>query len=107
MNAATCAVLAGVFPLTLLTVVLEVRGVHFRLRSRRWFQRTIVLGMAFSLVGLVLAVIGVAIDGYSGPHSVWLWGMFGGSIIALATTVMGIVATAENEDEKKASKRKK
>jgi cell division protein FtsW (lipid II flippase) len=106
MNADTCAVLASVFPLTLLTVVLELRGVHFNLRSRKWFRRSVVIGMAFSLIGLVLAVVGVAIGGYSEPQSVFLWGSFGISIVAMAIIALGIVATAENENDKELAKRR-
>jgi high-affinity Fe2+/Pb2+ permease len=104
MNADTCAVLAGVFPLTLITVVLEIRAVSINLRTRKWFRNSVVVGMAFSLIGLVLAVVGVAIGGYS---ALFLWGAFGIAMIALALTVMGIVATSENEDDKKVAKRKK
>jgi high-affinity Fe2+/Pb2+ permease len=107
MNADTCAVLAGVFPLTLITVVLEIRAVSINLRTRKWFRNSVVVGMAFSLIGLVLAVVGVAIGGYSAIQSLFLWGAFGIAMIALALTVMGIVATSENEDDKKVAKRKK
>jgi cell division protein FtsW (lipid II flippase) len=107
MNAATCAVLAGVFPLILITVVLEIRSVHFKLRSRRWFQQIAAIGMTFCLTGLVLAVVGVAIDGFTGPASLWPWALFGGAMIALTITVMGILATGEIDDERKLAKRKK
>jgi hypothetical protein len=107
MNANTCAVLASVFPLILITVVLEIRSVAFKLRSRKWFQQIAALGMAFSLTGLVLSVIGVAVDGFAGLLAVWIWAVFIAAMIALMMIVMGILVTSELDDERKLRKQNK
>ena len=107
MNADTCAVLANVFPLILITVVLEVRSVAFKLRSRKWFQQIAAIGMTLSLTGLVFSVIGVAVNGFSGLFAVWIWVVFAGATAALMMIAMGILMTGELEDERKLSKQKK
>jgi hypothetical protein len=107
MNADTCAVLASVFPLVLITIVLEGRSVHFNLRSRKWFRAITLYGMAGSLVGLVFAVIGVQTGGFADLVSWPLWALFGTAVLALAITVLGIRASDENEDDRKLAKRKK
>jgi uncharacterized membrane protein len=107
MNADTCAVLASVFPLILITTVLEARAVHFNLRSRRLFRWSTYAGMSTSLIGIGIAVIGVAVGGYDQQGSIMIWLLFGVAILALAISVVGIAATLENEDDEKLAKRAK
>jgi hypothetical protein len=99
MNADTCAVLASVFPLILITIVLERKGVHINLRSRTWFRNSVLLGMVFSLLGLLASVSGVELGGYNDGWAIFVWGLFVAALIALTLTAMGILATAENQDD--------
>jgi len=107
MTADTCAVLAGVFPLALLTIVLEIRGVHFNLRRRPLFRQASVFGMSASLIGIVMSVVGVAIDGFAFGPAVIVWILFASSMAGLITVAMGILATEENAIDKKERKRAK
>jgi hypothetical protein len=107
MNSETCSVLASVFPLILITTVLESRAVHFNLRSRRLFRWGIYAGMSTSIVGLALSVIGVNRGGYSAIESLAVWPLFWTALAALALSILGIAATFENEDDDKLAKRAK
>lgn len=105
MNADTCAVLASVFPLILITTVLESRVIHFNLRRRRIFRWSTYTGIGTSVFGLAFTVIGVTNGGFGSddPRAALLWGFFWFALAALALTVIGIGATLENEDDAKAA----
>jgi len=104
MSADTCAVLAGVFPLILITNVLESRSVHKRIRRRPFFRKSRVWGVSTSLTGLVFAVVGVNLGGYSGSASLPLWLLFGAAMVCMAMTVLGLLATSENEDDRQSNR---
>lgn len=104
MTEATCAALAAVFPLVLITVVLEQRSVHVNIRNRRWFERTTVAVVGVSLGGLVYSIIGVQTGGYS-PQAAWfLWLMFGVAVAGLAFLLTAALATSSIEAEAGAAK---
>ena len=107
ITADTCAVLASVFPLALLTIVLEIRGVHFNLRRRPFFRQVSVFGMSASLIGIVMSVVGVAVDGFAFASAVIVWILFVSSMASLITVAMGILATEEDAIDKKERKRAK
>ena len=105
MNADTCAVLASIFPVVLLTIVLERRGVHLNLRGKPLFRYVALLGAAFSLAGLATSVIGVQLGGLD-PLAGWATWLFAGiSFVALAVNILGILATGENEDDEEMADR--
>ena len=107
MNSETCAVLASVFPLALITIVLESRQVHVNLRRRRFFREISLAGISTSLVGLVVSVIGVSLGGFSGYAAIIPWSLFAVAVLGMAMIALGITATQDNELEKTLKKKKK
>jgi len=105
VNAETCAVLASVFPLALITIVLESRSVHFNLRRRKFYREAILAGLSSSLVGLVAAVIGVAANGYERAPAIFVGVLFAISMVGLMFVTLGILATEENKLDNKKRKR--
>jgi hypothetical protein len=99
MNAATCAVLAGVFPLILIAIVADRRGIHLELRRRIWYRRAVVGTITACLLGLGYAVVGVQIEGFEGSAATLLWILFGAALGAFAMSVLLTVATQENEED--------
>jgi hypothetical protein len=103
MNAATCAVLAGVFPLILIAIVSDRRGIHLGLRRRIWYRRAVVGTIGSCLLGLCYAVIGVQAEGFEGPTAFLLWLLFAIAALAFAMSILMTVATQENEEDDSAA----
>jgi hypothetical protein len=99
MNAATCAVLTGVFPLILIAIVADRRGIHLALRRRGWYRQSFVSTVGACLFGLVYSVIGVQSEGFSAPVGAVLWTLFLFALLAFAMSVMLNIATQENEED--------
>jgi len=99
MNAATCAVLAGVFPLILIAIVSDRRNIHLGLKRRFWYRGAVIGTIVACVMGLCYAVIGVQTDGFQGPIAFPLWGLFGVATAALTMSILLTVATQENEED--------
>jgi cytochrome bd-type quinol oxidase subunit 2 len=99
MNVATCAVLTGVFPLILIAIVADRRGIHLALRRRRWYRQSVVTTIGACLIGIAYSVIGVQNEGFSEPVGAVLWVLFSFALLAFAMSVMLTVATQENEED--------
>lgn len=102
MTEATCAVLSAVYPLVLITVVLEQRSIHLEIRRRRWFRVVTFTIVAGSLVGLVLSVVGVQLHGLGvGPGVVnWLVGLI--AVGGLGFLLLSVLATLQAEEDSEA-----
>ena len=99
MTEATCAVLSAVYPLVLITVVLEQRSIDLDIRRRRWFRAVTFTIVAGSLVGLVLSVIGVQFHGL-GPvagAANWLVGLI--AVGGLGFLLLSVLATLQAEED--------
>jgi cytochrome bd-type quinol oxidase subunit 2 len=99
MNASTCAVLTGVFPLILIAIVADRRGIHLALRRRKWYRQSVVTTIGACLAGIAYSVIGVQIEGFSEPAGAVLWVLFFFALLAFAMSVMLTIATQENEED--------
>ena len=99
MTEATCAVLTAVYPLVLITVVLEQRSVHLGLRRRSWFRRFTIAVVTSSIVGLCASLIGVQLHGM-GVDSAWLnWAAAFVAIFGLGFLLLAVLATLESEED--------
>jgi hypothetical protein len=99
MNAATCAVLAGVFPLILIAIVADRRVIHLGLKRRIWYRRAVVGTIGSCLLGLGYTVVGVQAEGFEGSAATLLWILFAVALVAFAMSVLLTVATQENEED--------
>lgn len=97
MSAATCAVLATVFPLILLAIAVDGRNVSPKLRRLKWHGRMVAWAVTCSVVGLVSSVIGVQTNGLSFGWALWTWIFFAGALFTLVVVVLMLLATAEVE----------
>lgn len=107
MSEATCAVLSAIFPLVLVTGVLERRVPHIKIRRHRWFRRLFLGTFAAALCGTVYAVIGVQFGGFPPVAAIVMWVLFGAAIGGLAITLLASVATAENREDSRGKKGRK
>jgi len=99
MSEATCAVLATIFPLVLVTGVLERRSASLKIRRLKLYRRVSLVTFAVALMGTIYAVIGVAMGGFVLSAGVALWALFGISIFGLGFTLLASLATAEVEED--------
>jgi len=100
MNAATCSALTAVFPLILITVVLERPRVSIKIRRKPWFRRLVLPTIATSLIGTGLSAVGVQVDGYAPFVAVFAWCTFAFALGGLGTIALMIVATDEVEEDR-------
>ncbi|MFF2494904.1 hypothetical protein [Agromyces sp. NPDC058064] len=99
MTEATCAVLSAVYPLVLITVVLEQRSIHLSIRRRRWFRVLTFTIVAGALIGIALSVIGVQLHGL-GPvagAANWLVGLI--AVGGLGFLLLSMLATLQAEED--------
>lgn len=107
MSEATCAVLTAIFPLVLLTVVLERRAIHLNIRKKKWFRTMTQITVAASLIGLVLTVVGVQLHGLDWRLAWVAWLASAAAIVGLAFNLLGTAASDEaREDRDAADKRR-
>ncbi len=100
MSQETCMALSAVFPLILVTIVIEhPRVLRHVERNGPKLNSLIAWGMGTSLTGLVACIIGVQLKGLPLfiAALVWLW--FGVSIVILAIVLMAIVQFEHEEHE--------
>lgn len=88
MSEATCAVLSAVYPLILITIVLEQRSVDLEIRRRTWFRRATLAVVVASLVGLAPAF----------ATANWVAGAV--SLLGLGVLLLAIIATLEDEEDR-------
>lgn len=68
------------------------------IRRLRFFRRSMQLGITVSLVGLPIAVIGVAMGGFALYAGGVVWALFGTSVVALGLCFIAATATHEIEE---------
>lgn len=99
MTENTCIALSAVFPLVALTVTMQKRDMHMKIR-RLWIMRKLSLWSSMAAVfGLGFAVVGVELHGLDVIASfvVWVCAVVCGA--GLALTLMALLATLENEED--------
>jgi len=91
VSAATCLVLAQVFPVLVLAVALEGRSVHRRIVRLRLFQWLTGGALVTGMVGIGVSVVGVQLEGLNPFFGAMLWGfafiVFGTSFVFLVMVV--------------------
>jgi hypothetical protein len=99
MSQSAAGTLASVLPLVLVALALEGGRLHPRIARHRWFQRIWLLGIASSLMGTTIAVIGtqVTLVLLAGVVLDVIAGIAGASALAF---LLAIVATAQAAAEK-------
>lgn len=103
MSKDTCAVLTAVFPIVLLTVVLERRAIHLNIRRQGWFRWTTQYIVGGCAVGLPLAVIGVQTNGLSLIWGALAWVGGAVAVLGLPFTLLAALATAEAEEDRESA----
>lgn len=99
MSGDTCAVLTAVFPLVLLTVVLERRAIHVNIRRLPWFRWVTQAIVTASAIGLALTIVGVQLDGLGALIGVFAWVASAVATLGLPFTLLAALATAEEEED--------
>jgi ABC-type Na+ efflux pump permease subunit len=99
MNAAVCGALTAVFPLILLALLVERRNLNPKLRRVRMFRKTAQAAVTSSLIGTVLAVIGLQFGGFPWPQAIFIWCFFVVAIFGLGLMAIMLVATHEIEED--------
>lgn len=99
MTADTCAVLAAVFPLVMLTLAVERRLVGLKLRRKIWFRRAVLVGFTACVIGLPISVLGVQADGLDLILAYANWMAAGVAFLTLAVMVLMVMATSEAEED--------
>lgn len=98
MTSSASAALTAVFPLILLVLVFESRGIMTILRKTNWYTFAVGLGSMLSLAGLLLTVIGVQSDGLLGLAAICAWAVFGISLAALLIATILVALTYDAKD---------
>ncbi|WP_404430693.1 hypothetical protein LG299_12470 [Microbacterium lacus] len=99
MNAATCQVLATVFPIVMLTVVLERRMISIKLRRLPWFRNVMLWSFGSALLGVGITLVGVQTNGLPLIAGVTAWMLAALSIGGLGAVLMASMATTEVEED--------
>lgn len=100
MNAETCQVLATVFPLVMVTLVIERRSIRMKVRKTKWFRNGSLLLLEVSIIGLGFAVVGTQMNGLDGLIAAFAWLIALMSVAGLATLMLLAMASTEaDEDE--------
>lgn len=102
MTGSVCQVLAGIFPVVLLTLVVERRLIALKVRRLPWFRQAALLTLAAALIGLALVVFGVD-HGYSGWLAFVAWACAVLTLAGFALSLLFSLATAENEEDDEAT----
>lgn len=99
MNASTCQVLATVFPIVMLTIVLERRMISLKLRRRRWFRSVMLWSFGSAVIGLGITLFGAQVEGLPGGLDLVAWGLAIVSIGGLGAVLLASMATTEVEED--------
>lgn len=92
MSPATCAALSAVFPLILVTMAIEHRrAIRLVRRRERLFKWIVEYSMMGALIGLVIRVIGVQIDGLATVWAIFVWVFVGFGVLGLGFMLVAIV----------------
>ncbi len=98
MNATTCAALTAVFPLILITVLIEGRSISSELRKSNWYTWPVGFGVVLSAAGMILTVIGVQADGLTGGADVLTWVVFAAAVLCLLCVALLLALSFDRED---------
>lgn len=92
MSQTTCIALSAVFPLILVTMAIEHRrALRFVRRREKFFERLVEYCTIGSLLGLVITVIGVQLDGLNFPATLIVWALFTISVFGLGVMLVAII----------------
>jgi heme exporter protein D len=88
----TCITLSAVFPLILVTTAIEHRrAIKLVRRRERVFKTIVEYSMMGSLIGLVMTVIGVQMNGLEQVGTFFVWLFFGFGVFGLGVMLIAIV----------------
>lgn len=100
MSKDTCVVLTAIFPIVLLTVVLERRAIHLNIRRQGWFRWATQIIVLACALGLPLTVLGVQWDGLKLVLGLIAWLTCAVVVLGLPFTLLAALATAESEEDR-------
>ena len=103
MSKETCAVLTAIFPIVLLTVVLERRAIHMNIRRLPWFRWVTQFIVGACAVGLPLTVLGVQFGGLKVVIGAIAWLACAIVVGGLPFTLLAALATAEADEDREPS----
>ncbi|RLK52494.1 hypothetical protein [Microbacterium telephonicum] len=106
MTADTAAVLTAVFPLVLLAFMAERRNLTMKARRSTLFRRVASYSASASVLGLIVAVVGVQTGGLPSGWGIAAWALFGITIAGLFSLTGLHMASAEVQEERKEKKGK-
>lgn len=85
--------LASVYPLVLITVVLERGRVKRGIRARMWTFELLTRGtVTLAVIGLVVSIVGLQLGGYEGSIAGIGWVLFGLTVAGLLALLSAIMA---------------
>jgi len=100
MNLDTCQLLATVFPLVMVTLVVERRSMRMNLRRQTWFRKGMLALFTASLIGLGFVIVGTQLGGLTEVAGLTAWACCAVSIVGLGVLVLASMASTEvDEDE--------
>ncbi len=99
MSEATCAVLSAIFPLILLSAVVERRGAHRRIRRHKLTRSVTRATFTAAIGGTVYSVIGVETGGYPLAAGLVMWAFFAFAVFGLGYTLLAALATQELKED--------
>jgi hypothetical protein len=98
MNESLCATLLTVYPVILLTTVVETRAVRRKYRKTNWYTWPVGAGSMASLACMVQMAIGATTGGVTGGWAVFAWVGFGVGMASLTTVTLLLAKTYDYED---------
>lgn len=101
MTPETASVLTAVFPLVLLAFMAERRNLTMKARRSKLFRRVAGYSASASVLGLVLAVVGVQTGGLPAGWGIAAWALFAMTVAGLLSLTGLHMASAEVEEERK------
>jgi len=99
MSAETCQMLATVFPLVMVTLVIERRSIRMRVRKTKWFRNVCLIILEVSIIGLGFVIAGTQLGGLDGFVAAFAWLACVLSVAGLATVMLLSMASTEADED--------
>lgn len=99
MGERTCHALTSMFPLLLLTVLMERRVIQIAYRRTLLYRWSTIVGMCAALTGMITALVGLELQGLPTAVAVGVWVLLAVAIFALALSAVMIVLSFEAEED--------
>jgi hypothetical protein len=96
----TCAVMMAIFPIILLTVVLERRAINLGIHRAGCFRTSVQVTTIGALAGLLVTIAGVQLHGLHAVRSAFAWLAFLVAFCGLALSLIAVAASDEVDEDR-------